>query len=243
MQALERPTFDTAAAKDIYEYVERHGTAARHTVRDVVSLPPEQFRAQLDLLKEKGYLEEEGGTIKLALDVGAVEEYETDDISVTVRPSRQTDFDDLVTTIRDVTDEQSYVIAESVAEQLLYEDTVTRHNTVESRVFFVASVDGEVVGWTHLDVPQVEKLGDTAQQTVGVRGEYQGHGIGGLLLQRGLDWAEANGFRKVYESVPATNEDAMVFLEAYGWDTEAIRKNHYTIDGELVDEVMMAHTF
>ena len=53
---------------------------------------------------------------------------------------------------RAVTSEDTYVVAES----LLYEDCVNRHNTVESRVFFVATDDGDVVGWTHLDLLQVD---------------------------------------------------------------------------------------
>lgn len=260
MQAIERPAFETEASKHIYEYVERHGTAARHTVREVVALPPDQFREQLDRLKSKGYLDERGSTLRLGFDVGAVEEYTTGDVTYTIRPGRHADFDDLVDAIRDVTEDDAYAIAESVAEQLLYEETVTRHNTVESRMFFVATVDegesqngsegsggsstrDDVVGWTHLDLPQVEKLRDTARQTVGVRETHRGHGIGSHLLKRGLDWAEANGYRKMYNSVPATNEDALAFLEAHDWNTEAIRKDHYTIDDQVVDEVMMAYTF
>lgn len=242
MDSLERPQFETEADRDIYQYVERHGTAARHAVRNEVSVPLEEFRERLEGLKSKGYLEEDGGTLRLALDLGSVEEYATDGLTYTIRPGRNADFEGLVDAIRDVTAEETYVVAETVAEQLLYEDTVARHNTVESRMFFVATVDDELVGWTHLDLPQVEKLRDTAKQTVGVRGEYQGYGIGSRLLQRGVDWAEANGYRKVYNNVPATNEEAMVFLEAHGWHTEGIRKNHYTIGDRHVDEVNMAYT-
>ncbi|MFT4881505.1 MAG: ribosomal protein S18 acetylase RimI-like enzyme, partial [Salinirussus sp.] len=158
-------------------------------------------------------------------------------------PARQEDFEGLVETIRDVTAERTYVVAESVAERLLYEDTVTRHNTVESRVFFVATVDGEVVGWTHLSLPQVDKMQNNAKLTVGVRESCRGNGIGSQLLGRALDWAEANGYQKVYNSVPATNDGALAFLESHGWETEGTRRDHYTIGNQLVDEVMMAYTF
>jgi ribosomal protein S18 acetylase RimI-like enzyme len=241
MASLERPEFDTDEQERIYQYVERHGTAARHTVREVVSLSPDRFREQLAELTTKGYLEEDGGTIRLALDVGSVEEYETDEFTYHVRPARNDDFEGLIDAIRDATDGEEYVVAETVAEQLLYEDTVTRHNSVHSRVFFVAAVDGEIVGWTHLDMPQQEELQGTAQQTVGVKHDYRGRGVGSRLLQRGLDWAEANGYRKAYNSVPATNDEALAFLEAHDWDTQAIRREHYTIGDRTVDEVMMAY--
>jgi ribosomal protein S18 acetylase RimI-like enzyme len=244
METSDRPTFESEAGEEIYRFVERHGTAARHRVREVTSLPPEEFQDALETLQSRGYLEDDGGTLQVALEVGSVEAYTTDDgFEYVVRPARQSDFDGLIDAIRDVTSEETYVVAESIAEQLLYEDAVNRHTTAKSRVFFVATVDGEVVGWSHLDLPQLEKLQSTAQLTVGVRGDVQGNGVGSKLLERALDWAEANGYRKVYNSVPTTNDRAIAFLEHRGWDTEGVRTDHYTIGDEHVDEVMLAYTF
>ncbi|WP_137289918.1 GNAT family N-acetyltransferase [Natronorubrum halophilum] len=240
MGATERPTFATDASRRLYEYVERNGTVERHKLLDVVSLSSEEFQSHLERLKADGYLTEEDGTLRIELEFGAVTAYDIDDLRFVVRPGRQSDFDGLIETIRDVTSAETYVVAETIAEELLYEHAVTRHNTVKSRMFFVATVDGDVVGWTHLDLPQTERLQGTAQQTVGVREAYQGNGVGNKLLQRGVEWAEANGYRKVYNSVPITNDRALEFLTVHGWDTEAIRKNHYAIDGEYVDEVVMA---
>ena len=101
---------------------------------------------------------------------------------------------------RAVTSEDTYVVAES----LLCEDCVNRHNTVESRVFFVATDDGDVVGWTHLDLLQVDKLQSSAKPTIGVRESYRRHGVGSKLIERGTGRAEANGYRKLYNSVPST---------------------------------------
>jgi hypothetical protein len=49
-----------------------------------------------------------------------------------------------------------------------------------------------------------------------------------------------NGIEKIYNSIPATNEDAIEFLSDHGWETEAVREDHYKFDEEYVDEVMMA---
>jgi ribosomal protein S18 acetylase RimI-like enzyme len=198
METSERPTFQTEAGEEIYRYVERHGTAARHRVRTVTSVSPETFQDALE---------------------------------------------GLIDTIRNVTAEDTYVVAESIAEQLLYEDAVNRHNTAESRVFLVATVEDDAVGWAHLDLPQLDKLKSTAQLTVGVQGTFQGRGIGSRLVDRALEWAEANGYRKVYNSVPTTNDEALDFLENRGWETEGVRKDHYTIGDRYVDEVMLAYTF
>ncbi|SEV86526.1 GNAT family N-acetyltransferase [Natrinema salifodinae] len=241
MDAIDRPSFASDASRRIYEYVERHGTVERHKVLDVVSLPSEEFRTRLEELKSDGYLEEDGGTLRIALEFGAVEKHDLGEFTVVIRPARQMDFEGLVDTIRDVTAKETYVVAETIAEQLLYENTVIRHNAVQSRTFFVATVDGDVVGWTHLDCDGVDPVREVAQQTVGVREGYRGHGIGSALLQRGIEWAEANGYRKVYNSIPVVNDTALEFLTVHGWNTEAIRRDHYTIDGEHIDEVMMAY--
>jgi ribosomal protein S18 acetylase RimI-like enzyme len=107
-------------------------------------------------------------------------------------------------------------------------------------MFFVATIDERVVGWVHLEAPELEKLAHTAKLTVGVLPDHQGHGIGAKLLERGLSWAGANGYEKLYNSIPATNEAAIAFLESKGFETEAIREDHYKIGEEYADEVMMA---
>lgn len=242
MQALERPSFETEASKRIYQHVERHGPTEPDRIRDAVPVQPDQFRVQVDRLKAKGYLESDAGTLRLAISVGGEATYSTRETSYTIRPARQGDVDDLVDSIEAVTAADPYVRAEHVAEHLRYDDTVTRHNTVESRVCFVAAAQDVLVGWTHLELPHVPALRDTARQTVGVRPTARGRGIGSQLLDTGVDWAATNGYRKVYNSIPATNENARAFLEARGWEVEAVRDDHYTIDGTLVDEVMMAYT-
>jgi ribosomal protein S18 acetylase RimI-like enzyme len=108
-------------------------------------------------------------------------------------------------------------------------------------MFFVATVDGDVVGWVHLHAPETAKLSHVAQLTAGVLSEYRGRGIGRRLLRRGVEWAKENGFERLYNSVPATNEAGIAFLESQDWEVEAVREGHYKIGGEYVDEVMLAY--
>jgi GNAT superfamily N-acetyltransferase len=120
------------------------------------------------------------------------------------------------------------------------EEVVLRNDTREFRMFFVATVDEEVVGWVHLRSPNFAKLRHTAELTMGVEAAYRGHGIGGRLMEHGLEWARTNGYEKVYQSLPATNQDAVRFLERHNWETEAVRKAHFKIDDEYVAEQQMA---
>jgi ribosomal protein S18 acetylase RimI-like enzyme len=242
MKATEKPEFETRDRQRVYEYVERHGAVPPEELADkeTVRIDPGRFRQIVSVLKRDGYLAEEDGLLRVALEAGAEEELTADDgTEFVVRPARQEDVSGLIGVIRQVAEDRHYIEAETVAEQLDHDDALIRHNQVDTRMFFVATVDGEVVGWIGLQAPEINKLEHTAKLTLGILGEFRGLGIGSHLLQRGLTWAQSNEYLKVHNSIPASNEDAIAFLESHGAEREAVREDHYRIDGEFVDEVML----
>ncbi len=240
MQFTDELAFGHDDRRRIYEHVERYGAADPEAVRESVGVDPRGFRHHVAILRRDGLVEEADGALRVAFEGGEEEEHRADGVEVTIRQARQDDLSGLVGAIRRVAEDGGYTVAESVADVIDHEEVLLRHNEIESRMFFVATVDADVVGWVHLRGAELEKLAHTAELTVGVLDAYRGHGIGSHLLQRGTEWAAASGYEKLYNSVPATNEDAIAFLEAHGWEVEAVREDHYRLDGEYVDEVMMA---
>lgn len=240
MQVTESLSFGHDDRRRIYEHVESRGSVPPGEVREALGVDPRGFRHHVAILKRDGRIEDEDGELRVAFEDGESEEHRGDGINFEIRMARQDDLGGLVGAIRAVAEAGTYIEAESVADLLDHEEVLLRHNQLESRVFFVATVEGEVVGWVHLDAPELRKLAHTAELTVGVLEGYRGHGIGGQLLERGLQWAATNDYEEIYQAVPATNQEAIRFLEAHGWETEAVRADHYRIDGAHVDEVMMA---
>jgi ribosomal protein S18 acetylase RimI-like enzyme len=240
MEVTEPLQFTHQDRKDIYEYIERHGSVREAEVRRALGLDRWAMGQHLTVLKRDGYVREVDDRLEVAYQSGEAETHDCGDLTVTIRPAEQGDLDGLVRVIRDVAEEGTYLEAETVAHVVDHEGVLLRHNEVQSRMFLVATVDEEIVGWVHLDMPEEEKLSHTAVLTVGVAADHRGHGVGGALLDRGMAWAEDHGFEKLYNSVPATNQQAVAFLEDHGWTTEAVRSNHYKIDGSYVDEVMTA---
>ena len=249
MGMAEPAAIEDGDRTSIYEYVEAHGAVDRERVRREVfpTDPPREphydrlFRHNVAILKRDGYLEEDDdGTLRIAIAADADEAFATDDVSVTIGPARQEDFSGIVGAMGQVVEELTYIEAETVADVLDHENVLLRHNAYESRMFFVATVEDDVVGWAHLHLPTLAKLSHTAELTVGLIEEYRGLGIGSQLLERTLEWVRSQGHEKVYQSVPATNEAAVAFFEDRGWTIEAVREDHYKLDDEYVDEVMMA---
>jgi len=241
MELTGRLEFDHADREAIYDYVESNGTVRHEQLRKSVGLDERAFGHHVAILKRNGVLEAvDRNHLRIAFESGAEEEFETDDVEFVIRQAREEDLTGLVGAMRRTVESGTYVEAESVAHILEEEGVLLRHNELETRLFFVACVDGEVVGWVHVDHPEVDKLRHTGELTVGVLEEYREYGIGSHLLERGVEWAATNGYERLYNSVPSTNEAAITFLEGQGWEIEAVREGHYKIDDEYVDEVMMA---
>ena len=254
--------FDRAERRRIYEYVEREGSAEPEAVRQNVLVRPESgskparsgaalsrsvpmdretFRHHVSILKRDGYLEEVDGRLRVAFPMDAdAETVDLDGVEAEVRPARQEDITGIVGVIETVAGETDHAVAARLAEQVGRDDVLLRHNEAESRVFFVATVEGDAVGWLHVEALQHPGMGHTAELTAGVLEEYRDGGLGAALMERGLDWARERDYLKVYQNMPATNERAIDFLEENGWTEEFRREGHYLLDGELVDGVGLA---
>lgn len=241
MQFSDELEFSHRDRKDIYEYIERYGTADYEEAQRALNMSPEAFGHHIAVLRRDGIVSRnEEDELRIAFEDDSEETYVDDGLEVTIRAAREDDLTGLVGAIREALGNKSYIEGETVADVVESENVLLRHNDLQKRMFFVATVHGDVVGWVHLNAPELEKLEHTAQLTVGVIDEYRGHGIGTKLLDHGVDWALDNGFEKLYNSVPSSNEAAIEFLESRGWETEAVRKKHYKIDDEYLDEVMLA---
>jgi GNAT superfamily N-acetyltransferase len=254
--------FDHTRRSQIYEFVEQNGAVTPDAVRRNVlvqpkseskparsgsglkpsqPMPTEEFNHHLSILKRDGAIEEHDGKLRVGLPADATERtVDVDGLEATVRPARQEDLSGVVAVIRTIAADDSYVVASRLAEEIDQEGVLLRHNENERRVVFVATVEDDAVGWLHVEGTQFPEMEHTAELTLGVLGEYRGEGLGSLLMEQGLEWADAQGYRKIYQNVPATNEGAVEFLERNGWDMEATRRGHYRIDGDLVDEVQLA---
>ncbi|MFB6086931.1 MAG: N-acetyltransferase family protein [Haloarculaceae archaeon] len=242
MELTEKLEFDHDDRRDIYDYVERHGSVRPAKARKALDMEPRAFGHHVAILKRDGVLVEVDDYLRIAYDDDVEESHDTGGFEFTIRRAREEDLTGLVGVIRQSIGDGTYVDAETVADVLDHEEVLLRSNELEARIFFVATVDNEVVGWVNLSVNETEKLDHTAKLTVGVLEEYRGHGIGSKLMERGIEWASSHGIEKIYNSVPAANEEAVDFLESHGWEVEAVRENHYKIDGEYVDEMMLATT-
>ncbi|WP_115864017.1 GNAT family N-acetyltransferase [Halorussus litoreus] len=227
---------------------------------------PEFDEYVAELLDSGSMVERDG---RLYVDPGAEDEiHEAESFEYVVRSADEDDREAVADRIREVAAEGAIVVDERVADAVGHgptsnrtwsddaierESALIRHNERESRMFFVAETtadeadgadevddSGEIIGWVHVHGFELPARSHTAELTVGVARKYREQGVGGTLLERGMAWADEEECIKVYQSLPATNEEALELLDEHGWEREATRADHYEVEGELVDEVQLA---
>jgi RimJ/RimL family protein N-acetyltransferase len=107
-------------------------------------------------------------------------------------------------------------------------------------VFFIAKLDDVVIG--HLDLlagnhPQTRHL---AKLGMAVLGPYRGKGVGTLLLDEALAWAENVGLRGIELEVMSNNPKAIRLYERLGFSEAGRRRDAVLIENGYVDLVQMA---
>ncbi|MFC4447572.1 GNAT family N-acetyltransferase [Halorussus aquaticus] len=253
----------SAAREEVRDEVRVEETAGakppRSGTESATRLSVAEFNDHLDELLDAGALTERDGRLYVSPDADT-ETHETDEFEYAIRPADEDDREAVAELIRDVAAEGAIVVDERVADAIERDGALVRLNERESRMFFVAelrrgvaeeksegaggegSEDAEdgIIGWVHLQGFELPARSHTAELTVGVAREYREAGVGGTLLERGMSWAADGDYLKVYQNLPATNEDALELLDEYGWEREATRADHYRVEGDLVDEVQMA---
>lgn len=91
--------------------------------------------------------------------------------------------------------------------------------------FFVAEDDGELVGFVHVvvrdsrDIPILVPRRYAFIDSIAVREELRGTGIGRALMERAHEWAVSMGAPKMELNVFEFNEDAVAFYRKLGYRT------------------------
>lgn len=106
----------------------------------------------------------------------------------------------------------------------------------------VAEVDGAVAGFVKIrPVTPLPSHAHVLQiQGLGVDPAYQGRGVGQALLHAAADEARSRGARKLSLRVLGGNSTARRLYERCGFVVEGVLVGEFLLDGEYVDDVLMA---
>lgn len=120
-------------------------------------------------------------------------------------------------------------------EDLIYEDSIA-----DRTLFLVAEVDGKIVGFTRCEGNKLSRFRHKAEFGICISKEYWGYGIGRILLENILLWAENVGIEKVSLTVVQTNTKAIELYKSYGFVEEGVLiKDRLHKDGNYYNTIIM----
>ncbi|MGI8885370.1 MAG: GNAT family N-acetyltransferase [Gaiellaceae bacterium] len=125
----------------------------------------------------------------------------------------------------------------SVANERRYLKTVHRH---PDAAVIVAVDEDVVVGRLSLSRDPHPASRHVADLGLMVAASRRRQGIGRQLLEEAITWARSVEVRKLELHVFPWNEPALRLYEAFGFEREGYRKQHYARGDELVDAILMA---
>lgn len=120
-------------------------------------------------------------------------------------------------------------------EKLIYEDSIA-----EKTLFLVAEVEGKIVGFTRCEGSKLSRFKHKAEFGICILKEYWGYGIGKVLLESILMWADNVGIEKISLTVVQTNTKAIQLYKMYGFVEEGLlMKDRIHKDGNYYNTVIM----
>ena len=113
---------------------------------------------------------------------------------------------------------------------------------VEIRDVLVAVVDGEVAGYVRLSHPYPLASSSHVLHITGIAVDpaFQRRGVGRALMDAAESEARARGARRLTLRVLGPNTAARRLYERSGYAVEGVLRAEFYLDGEYVDDVLMA---
>lgn len=120
-------------------------------------------------------------------------------------------------------------------EKLIYEDSIA-----EKTIFLVAEVEGKIVGFARLEGSKLSRFRHKAEFGICISKEYWGRGIGKVLLENILIWADTVEIEKISLTVVQPNTKATQLYKRYGFVEEGLLiKDRIHKDGNYYNTVIM----
>lgn len=116
--------------------------------------------------------------------------------------------------------------------KLAYNDSQLQ-NRLDRSIFFVAEVDGKIVGFANYSYSKEKGMVELI--SIYLLKEYQGKGIGTSLLNEAIDTIE--GMREIYVNVEKENTTGITFYQAKGFKIISAFDDDF--DGHLLKTVRM----
>ncbi len=128
-------------------------------------------------------------------------------------------------------------------ERQFNEELIVNYLSDESDLFLGVFSEHEIVGFLAAKRGTFRRIRHSAYIVIGIRHAFQGQGIGSKLFDKLDEWARKNQLKRLELTVEVSNTPAINLYEKQGFSIEGIKSKTMLVDGEFVDEYMMAKLY
>jgi len=120
-------------------------------------------------------------------------------------------------------------------QRIISEDSIAERN-----IFLVSEVEGKIVGFARIQGNTLSRFRHKAEFGICILKDYWGYGIGQVLLENILMWADSAGIKKISLTVIETNVKAIELYRRYDFVEEGLLINdRIHKDGKYYNTVIM----
>lgn len=155
-----------------------------------------------------------------------------------IRKAKVSDAAGIIECMQSVMDEKVYM----VSDYYLYSEKGEREMIKSpSDLNLVLEFKGKIIGLLKVQRGYYRKTFHTGVLTIAIEKEFRNMGFGKKMMELALRWARDVGIEKLSLEVFSTNENAISLYRSMGFQIEGVRKKHFKINGEYVDDILMAY--
>jgi len=163
--------------------------------------------------------------------------------AITVRCAQVSDAAAVIDLRSKILSETSHMLWEPGEFQDSVEDEAKRIDRLNSRdncLMIVAEVGGQLIGNLTAYGGETRRIRHRATIALGVAKEHWGKGAATAMLDFVLRWSRERKLRRVELSVHTSNDRAIAVYKRCGFQFEGVRISSLLVDGQYVDEYLMA---
>ena len=161
-----------------------------------------------------------------------------------LREAEKTDTAELIAFLNQVGSESDYMTLDEAGILMNQEEMasfIERQATSSNQLYLLALLNGEIAGLVNITADFHERIRHIGQVFVVVKKAFWNQGLGRILLEETLTWAEdSQVIRRLELSVQVRNERAVHLYKDLGFEIEGLQKRGaYLKEGKFLDVYLM----
>lgn len=168
---------------------------------------------------------------------------ESEDIEVTIRQAEATDAKAILGLSRHIGKETDYLTFGPEGIQLSVEEEMRRvlaYKAAPNSIMLLSETDGQIIGLASVKALDDDRQAHVAEIGLSLIAEYWGYGIGSMMLEAQIEFAQAVGLEILTLEVVTENSRALKLYEKFGFErvgrlSRRLKANYHYYDTYIME--------